>query len=418
MDDSPDWAAPVGMLGLLIASLVVTVGTFWAFERGAPDFSVFYGAWRLVLEGRGAEVYHGTTDRFLYAPGFAWLLAPLGLLPRSAALALWCFLKAGIVGYLVREFQPLRRRGLASLGLAAWGTVLVARPLLIDFQYGQVNVVILGICCWALLGHFRRGEGDWGDALRWFVLAIAAVAKLFPLPLLAVPWVVSGPVPRSRLRWERMGLILGVLSILALPAVSVGISGMLELLAQWREALISRGLPFESHNQSFSAWLHRWLSGEPVHVVALGPQSIRMGAAWLSESALHLLSLAWMFVSGGFLVAWLLSGSRRAPLPWIAVMVALLILPSHLVWKPYFVFFLPLAALISGAAFRESARRSDLRTVGLVVAFVCMNLLGFDVLGPKWGARFEAGSSMLWAALIYLSIGLRDLRAYSPQVSE
>ena len=115
------------MLGVFAASLVVAMGTLWAFQRGANDFTVFYHAWQMVLDGRGALIYHfqETPDRFLYAPGFAWLLSPFGLLPRSVALAIWCFAKAAVIGYLVAEFKPRRdsrgARDLAASGIAALG---------------------------------------------------------------------------------------------------------------------------------------------------------------------------------------------------------------------------------------------------------------------------------------------------------
>lgn len=396
-DRQSEPGAAAGMIGLLVASLVVTIGTFWAFERAAPDFTVFYTAWRLVLEGRGSEIYHASPDRYLYAPGFAWLLAWLAWLPRSAALAIWCFAKAAVVGYVVREFQPERRWGIASMGIAAWGVALLARPLLIDFQYGQVNILILGACCWALLGHCRRDESDAWDFVRWFILATAAVAKIFPLPLLAVPWIACGSASRGKLKLERAGLIAGLLVTLAAPVATLGLQGTCSLLLAWRDALVSRGLPFESHNQSFSALLHRWFSGELVHIVALGMNPIRMGWELLSESTLRLLSLAWIFVAAGALLAWIMRPGQVGARRWVAISVALLILPSHLVWKPYFVMFLPLGVLIAGNI-RGSAWRWGL----LVAAFAAMNLSGFDLLGAEWGARFEAASSMLWAGLGYL----------------
>jgi hypothetical protein len=87
------------------------------------------------------------------------------------------------------------------------------------------------------------------------------------------------------------------------------------------------------------------------------------------------------------------------------VLVALLILPSHLVWKPYFVLFLPIGVLLAGWP-----RWSPRRALGLAVAFAAMNLSGFDVLGGDWGARAESASVMLWAALTYLALGARDER--------
>lgn len=394
-----------GLLGLLVASLVVTIGTFWAFEKNAPDFTVFYTAWKLVADGRGAEIYGNSPDRFLYAPGFAWLLSPLGWLPRSAALAIWCFAKAAVVGFIVREFQPLRRAHdiapIVSAGLGAWGVALLARPLLIDFQYGQVNTLILGVCCWALLGHFSKGEGGAWDFVRWFVLGFAAIAKVFPLPLLVVPWFVAASIPRSRLRAERAGMVAGIVVTLAIPVVSLGVPGAWALLVEWRGALISRGLPFESHNQSFSALLHRWLSGELVHVVSLGMEPVRMGWNLLSGQTLRLLSLAWVAISAGALLTWLTIAKRPEPRRWVAVTAAILILPSHLVWKPYFVMFLPVGVLLAGEAM-EGIQASWRKYVLFAVSFAAMNLVGFDLLGADWGARIEAASSMLWAGFAYL----------------
>jgi hypothetical protein len=393
---------PVGVIGLLLAALIVTLGTSWAFARGAPDFNVFYAAWKLVLEGRGADIYRDSPDRFLYAPGFAWLLAPLAAFPRELVLALWCFAKAGVVGFVIREFQPSsgRRLSIASLGMAAWGVALVARPLLIDFQYGQVNTLILGACAWALLGHWNRGNSRAGDFIRWFVLAVAAVTKVFPLPLLIVPWIACAGIAPAKLRRERIGLIAGLLVMLLLPAVSVGVQGLVPLMLGWRDALVSRGLPLESHNQGFGAFAYRWFSGQPVHIVALGMEYVTLGKALLSESTLRLLSYAWMMFSGGALLTWFfIKADRVSPLRWIAVVVAMLILPSHLVWKPYFVMFLPVAVLAATAV----GRKSPARLVLLACGFAAMNLSGFDLLGAEWGARAEAASVMLWAGLAYLA---------------
>ncbi|MGK5081931.1 glycosyltransferase family 87 protein [Bdellovibrionota bacterium FG-1] len=393
-------------IGFLVASLVISVGTFWAFERGAHDFKVFYSAWKMVLEGRGAEIYNRalTPDRFLYAPGFAWLLSPLALLPGQMVLALWCFAKAAVIGYLVREFRPRAYEQGVATGFAALGILLVVRPLLIDFQYGQVNILILGACAWALLGHFRRDSAGFLDLLRWLVLGVVAVAKVFPLPLLVVPYLVKKGIPEKRLRLERLGLFAGVALILLVPVLTQGWAGTWHLLSEWREALVSRGLPLESHNQSFAAFLHHYLTGEATHVVSHGMVPVVFGVPWLSGTAIMLLSLAWMVSAAGFLLMWITKGSQKAPLEWCAVLMALLILPSHLVWKPYFVMALPLAIL---ALDRIKTRR---RAYLLFFLFAVMNLSGFDFVGDAWGARFEAGALMLWAEL-----GLIAFVCYGPQ---
>src|SRR4051794_40931474 len=93
----------LSILGLTVLILLVGLGIFRAFSRGANDFAVFFEAWRLVLSGRGAEIYKVSPDRFLYSPGFAWLLAPFGFFPRSVSLALWCLSKVALLILLLAQ---------------------------------------------------------------------------------------------------------------------------------------------------------------------------------------------------------------------------------------------------------------------------------------------------------------------------
>ncbi len=272
--------APV--LGKLLAAGVVLAGVLWGFEREAPDFAVFHEAWRLVLEGRGHEIYHATPDRFLYAPGFAWLLSPLGLLPRKVAFGLWCALKTGALWWLVRSLGV--RLGAAY---AAWAVVVLARPVLIDFWYGQINLLILAACAWALSDR-ARPVSPRASFVSWSVLGVAAVSKLFPLPLLLLP-VLAGPWRENRLRIA--GGMAGLVVTLVLPMFTLGFSGNLLLLVDWWVALVGRGFPLESHNQSFAAVMSHLFSGKGTFVIALH-QTLPTGWRLLSEQDLNLLGLA------------------------------------------------------------------------------------------------------------------------------
>ena len=93
--------------------------------------------------------------------------------------------------------------------------------------------------------------------------------------------------------------------------------------------------------------------------------------------------------------------ASRAPDLAIAVSLAALILPSHLVWKPYFVMALPLAMIAAARA------RTFERAAFLVVLFALINLTGFDFVGSAWGARFEAASLFLWAELALIGFVLK-----------
>src|SRR4051812_21604797 len=91
--------------GILILTTLFGMGTFRAFSKGAPDFSVFYEAWRLVYSGKGEDIYRVSPDRFLYCPGFAWSLAFLGAIPKEIALGLWCLLKVVVLVFAIRNLS-------------------------------------------------------------------------------------------------------------------------------------------------------------------------------------------------------------------------------------------------------------------------------------------------------------------------
>jgi hypothetical protein len=383
-------------IGIPSVALLVAIGTYWAYTRGGIDFAVFYHAWRLVLEGRGAEIYVNSPDRYLYAPGFAWLLSPLGLLPHPVALAFWCLLKALALGLLIRKFGTR-----VGMGICACSVWVMSRPLLIDLQYGQINFLILAVCVWALAEHFSRIESKpWKTALSWFLLGVLAVSKIFPSPLMILPWLRTKGVSQSRLRLERYGVILGVLLTLFVPIVTMGFHGMLELFFSWRTALLDKGLPYASHNQSFVAALHHYFTTDPTHVISLGSQWVVIGKDLLSLETISMLSMGWTFITAGFLFAWLLKGKTDDSLRWIAVAVSFLFVPLYLIWKPYFVFGLPLAMVI---AQERSYSRGFCASV-LGIAFVLTNLTGFDMIGGYWSGRLEAASLFLWVHLALVAL--------------
>jgi hypothetical protein len=395
-------------ISLVFTGLVVAVGTSWAFQRGGQDFGVFHHAWRLVLEGRGAEIYTNSPDRFLYAPGFAWLLSPLGYFPRDLGLAVWCFGKAAIVGFVVREVgRRLNVDGISGLAIGSMGVALLARPILIDFQYGQVNILILGACLWAVLTHFHRAEATVWDGLPWFVLGLLAIAKVFALPLLAIPWLLPA-VSRRKLAIERIGVALGLAVTIFVPAWTLGLEGNEALLRSWIDALQAKGLPLETHNQSFAAAVIRVFSGETTHVIFKGPENVSLGWAFLSPMQLKLVSLAWTFTWLGVIAAWLLAAPAKWPaLSWISILIALLILPAHLVWKPYFIMGLPIAILCVRHAINEWSDGRWLYLVMLGVLFFGINFSGFDFLPDDFAAHLEGASLLLWMHLGLLALSSR-----------
>jgi len=81
----------------------------------------------------------------------------------------------------------------------------------------------------------------------------------------------------------------------------------------------------------------------------------------------------------------------------------LLIVPSHLIWKPYFVFSLPLAAWLIQRAFRGESVSDWFLLLGL---FLGINFTGFDFIGHTWGVQLEAASFLLMMHLVMIGASL------------
>ncbi len=393
------------VLGWVSLLGVIFFGILRAYTKEGHDFSVFYEAWRLVLAGRGTEIYRVSPDRFLYSPSFAWLLSPMAFLPKNTALGFWCALKVAVLGFMIHRLSGTsdRKKLFLSWGVSVWGVVLIARPVLIDFEYGQVNLFIVAACLWGLTGHFEKTNSAFWEILRWGILTFVAVVKLFPLPLLIVPWVVTEGIDPKKLKLERQATFLGLAVALFLPLLSLGLEPTGKLFLDWREALLARGLPMESHNQSFTALLYHYLSGRPTSVLSEGSHPLVFGQAWLSEFQIVLLSLFWTITLMGLILAWVILGSRRRYKVWIAVLIALLIVPSHLIWKPYFVMSLPLAVLLV----RQHVDHPRWVSLGILISiFFGINLTGFDFVGHHWAAHLEAASLLLMIHLAMILFGI------------
>ena len=196
---------------LILVGLIVPFvwGSYQGIIRGGHDFSVFYQSWELVLGGRGADIYRVSPDRFLYAPSFAWLLSPFALFPKNYAFLFWSALKFIFILFALLDFHRLMERTHKTI-LPLWitfaGILWVARPVLIDIEYGQVNLFIVAVSLSALCGHFEEKSHTCKDLIRWVLLGSFAVAKIFALPLLVIPWIVTRSIPKKKLMVERSAI--------------------------------------------------------------------------------------------------------------------------------------------------------------------------------------------------------------------
>jgi hypothetical protein len=416
--NSNDRFKPSRILPWFLSLGVLALGIFWSLTRGAPDYRVFDEAGSLVLSGRFMAIYSETPDRFLYAPGFAWIFSPLSRIGTTAGLVFWGLFKASV---LIHAFlllgRELESRFRIHRSQALWGLVVCARPLLIDFQYGQVNSLMLGAAVGAAMSFVCQEPERKTTLFYWMLLAWVGVAKLYVLPVLALIYLPSTWRNRS---WDsiRLAVVGMIASILLLPLIQVSIDQWETLYREWVLAIQTRGIPLETHNQSFFAFLERAFGGVPAHVVALyASRDFGLGPI-LSFDQIQKTAVALSFVMMALMI-WILLRHSRGPIA-MSVLVALLVLPSHLVWKPYAIFAAPVASVIAAWAFgalREPKRIHWGRWMILFAGFCLMSLSTINLLGAEGIARFEGYSGLYWThlamTLIAMAIGFYSNRANS-----
>lgn len=158
------------MLGLGALAIVgwVALSDGLIDRNGRPlgtDFSSFYAAGSLALQGKAADAYslplHFAREQqifgadtpyyaWLYPPSFLVVVAPLALLPYPLALAAWQ--TASFALYLGAIDLVLRRRQQPRPGDGLWLLAAAAFPAtLINFGHGQNGFLTAGLLCTALL---------------------------------------------------------------------------------------------------------------------------------------------------------------------------------------------------------------------------------------------------------------------------
>jgi hypothetical protein len=201
--------------GLAVVALLLWLhwavqGAFWR-----ADFSFFYAAWSMVLDGHGARLYDLDLQReyqnrvvperggtallvpFNHPPHSALALAPLALLPRQAAFYVWAVIQLGLLLLALRflrvlaaDWDPGERRLLLV-------TVLAFPPLLMTFQQGQYSLLAL-VC---LLGVWRGLRRDRPVAVGFWLVLGSVKPQLVLFPALVL---LAGR------RWRALGAALAL----------------------------------------------------------------------------------------------------------------------------------------------------------------------------------------------------------------
>ena len=293
----------VAAVALFTTVLGVYSAKSWPASETGTNFEMYYTAACLVRSGASAQIYevippdqnpqqlfanprslfaqtaraHGISriSLYVYPPTLADLIVPLALLPASSALLLWNGLELVMIfalGLMLARMLGIDFRGAA---VAAAAFILLFRPTLNTFHWGQVTILLAFLL---VLGLWLYSRAHRTAAAVLFALAIAI--KLEPV-VIVVPLIAWRD-------WKtlRSLALCGVLLFLGLWSINGGSALSLYFLHQL--PAMSSGISADV-NRSLGNLFYTWLGG--AHPV-LSPR----GLSWLVRalSALILCYAGWL----------------------------------------------------------------------------------------------------------------------------
>ncbi len=360
-----------GRLATAAGALAVIVALVVLYSSYIPllnDFDVYFYGGNRVLESGAAGVGELYAPRdglpFTYPPFAAMLFAGLAALGRDAGVFL--FTATALVGALVvsawltRHYFGLGhwRAALAdwrfrAVALAGTAAVLLLGPWRDTFDFGQINIILMGLILadFALHGKARAGEIRWPAGL---LIGIAAGIKLTPLAFglyflvrrdfKALGWMAAGFFGSIGLAWA------------LLPAASVTF---------WTKILPDTGR-----------------IGGPAYVDNLSVKGLLLHLG-MPDSALT--SVMWLVLSLALtaVAALVIHGAIRAEENFVAVSATalLMLLISPVSWSHHWVWMAVALPCMGFAIHRVPSRNGRMRLAGWVI--VAASMVAF-YLTPKY----------------------------------
>lgn len=219
-----------------LAIITCCVQQIW---RHDGDPYLFVNAARLFLQGQ--DIYTTASSHgnfYYYPPFFAFLNIPLTFLPGGAVIVLWSVASVGLLGWSMAAFYsgmtgqsffllPAKTRWVVCF----FSTVLTARFTISHLRFGQSNIFVLALAVLGLTRLTRKQNMSAG-----IVIALSTVVKLTTLPFAF--WFLA-----RRSGKVLMGLVLGGLIGVMVPALVVGFSKNESYHREWVEKVALAHLP-------------------------------------------------------------------------------------------------------------------------------------------------------------------------------
>jgi hypothetical protein len=227
------------LLAAAAVAIVVVTCCVQQIVRRDGDPELFVHGARLLL--RGQDIYtipsqHG--NFYYYPPFFAALNIPLIFLPAWLVTVLWTLASVGLLGWSVAAFYGgMTGRPFFSLpaktrwAVCFFSLLLTARFIILHLRFGQTNIFVLALAVLGLV-WLKRGR----RVRAGVAIGLSVAVKLITLPFGF--WFLARRGGRVLL-----GMALGGLLGIALPALVVGVARDVSYHREWVETVALSNAP-------------------------------------------------------------------------------------------------------------------------------------------------------------------------------
>jgi hypothetical protein len=250
----PPGAGHYRSLAIALVAALTAFGAATAFpeklSRKMPDLEVY---WTAAARASAAEPLYRAEDghyQFKYLPAFAVLTTPAARIPLDAAKTGWFVISVVLLVALLAGslslLPELRQPGRWVVGATL---VVMLKFYGHELVLGQMNALFAVIVVSAV-ASLRRGRETVAGAL----LALAILVK--PYAVIFGPWILARRRPGSI-----AALAIGTAALVALPAVTYGVSGDVALHLAWWKTVTESTAPnlTNADNVSIAAMWAKWI---------------------------------------------------------------------------------------------------------------------------------------------------------------
>ena len=375
------------MIGLLLALHAARSYGYW--HKGTHDHSVYWMAGERMVAGDQAMYEQPRDDAnmvgaFIYPPAFAALFAPLTILPRQAAYALWAVIQLVFIASGAALLLRVPHARHWRIGL--WTLLVLLWPLMANISAGQINTLIALLC---IGGWYQLERGQ--NARAGVMFALGAHIKVLPVVLLAM--LVAQRKYRAAAAMALAGFMFLLLPFVWM-APAHGLAGGLQATfhVDLSYAQRLRGSSANTENKSTSGWnadIDMWRKAEGNLAFAgfaerhLAAGSARQAGIWCGFA----------FALAMFIGALALSRRVQNPAGRLGVVGLCMIaaaLGNQLAWQAHMV----LLAMVVLPVLADSWGRTPRWYYAVLCGYMALSelppMLGYQLVFPPWVYDFTA----------------------------